>query len=101
MLTVPEAARRVGHAWAAVGVLCDELSAPVLVLNLTGDAVSVARRMLNLYAEAGEPARLSLRQLLRYPPQLSTAATGHRAIICETRPWSRRRPTGWVRTRPR
>ncbi len=93
-LTVRAAARIAGidleddangrrDAWAAVGVLCDDLSAPVLVLNLTGDTVSVAGRMLNLYAEAGEPARLSLRQLLRYPPQLSTATTGHRAFICE------------------
>jgi uncharacterized protein (TIGR02679 family) len=71
----PAEARR--HAWAAAGVLLDELSAPVLVLNLrpaAGDP-SLAARALELHAGEGEPYRLSVRQLLRSPPRFDASAT--------------------------
>ena len=55
-------------SWAAVGVLCDELSAPVLVLNLPTRGRGLVDRLLELHAEAGEPARLTLRQLVRHSP---------------------------------
>ncbi|MGH8898615.1 MAG: TIGR02679 family protein [Egibacteraceae bacterium] len=70
-------------AWAAVGVYCDELSAPVLVLGLRAEDRSLTGRVLTLHADAGEPARLSLRQLLRHPPQLTRAVTGARVFVCE------------------
>ncbi|MGH8931627.1 MAG: TIGR02679 family protein [Egibacteraceae bacterium] len=70
-------------AWASVGVLCDELSAPVLVLNLHTDPGSLTGRALVLHAEAGEPARLTLRQLLRHEPRFSPAVTGHTVFVCE------------------
>jgi uncharacterized protein (TIGR02679 family) len=61
----PSEARR--EAWAAVGVLCDELSSVVLTLGLTGDGSATAG-MLNAARAAGEPVWLTLRQLVRSPP---------------------------------
>jgi uncharacterized protein (TIGR02679 family) len=69
------------EAWAAVGVLCDELSAPVLVLNLRGSSSSVTDRALELHAAAGEPYRVSTRQLLKAP--LVLPARSARVFICE------------------
>jgi uncharacterized protein (TIGR02679 family) len=67
-------------AWASAGVLCDELSAPVLTLGLRGDGPGLTDRALRLHAEAGEPYRLTTRQLLREPPALASAAT---VYVCE------------------
>jgi uncharacterized protein (TIGR02679 family) len=67
-------------AWASAGVLCDELSAPVLTLGLRGDGQGLTDRSLRLHAEAGEPYRLTTRQLLREPPVLGSAAA---VYVCE------------------
>jgi uncharacterized protein (TIGR02679 family) len=75
------AARR--DAWASVGVLCDELSAPVLLLNVCGDGMTVTDRVLQLHAEAGEPCRLTTRQLLRDPPQFGPRISGQTIHVCE------------------
>lgn len=56
------------EAWAAVGVLCDELSSIVLTLGLPGDA-SPTGRMLAAARAGGEPVWLTLRQLVRAPPR--------------------------------
>ena len=70
--------------WASVGVLCDELSAPVLALNLRpAAAASLTDRTLALHAERGEPARLTLRQLLREPPSFRRELTGSPVHVCE------------------
>jgi uncharacterized protein (TIGR02679 family) len=61
----PSEARR--EAWAAVGVLCDELSSVVLTLGLAGDR-SAGGGMLAAAGAAGEPVWLTLRQLVRTPP---------------------------------
>lgn len=70
-------------AWAGAGVLCDELSAPVLVFGLRGDASSVTGRALRLFADAGEPTHLTTRQLLKSPPGLLRENTGPTVFICE------------------
>jgi uncharacterized protein (TIGR02679 family) len=62
----PGEARR--EAWAAVGVLCDELSSTVLTLGLRGDG-SVTGALLEAATAGGEPVWLTLRQLVRRPPQ--------------------------------
>jgi len=59
--------------WASLGVLCDELSAPVLTLNLRSCSTGVTARALSLHAESGEPYRLSTRQLLREMPTFDVA----------------------------
>ncbi|MBC7499373.1 MAG: TIGR02679 family protein [Herminiimonas sp.] len=55
--------------WASAGVLVNELARPALVLNLPG------------VATPGEPAYLSLRQLLRSPPEC--AVRGRTVFVCE------------------
>ncbi len=69
------------QVWAAAGVLCDELSAPVLVLNLPALGVTTASRALALHAETGEPYRISTRQLLRTPLQFPSTLA--RVFVCE------------------
>ena len=66
-------------SWASVGVLCDELSAPVLVLNLPTRGRGLVDRLLDLHAEAGEPARVTLRQLVRHAPTWQPC----RVHVCE------------------
>lgn len=78
-----ETAEKRRDAWASVGVLCDELSAPGLVLNLRAGPGGVTGRVMALHAEAGEPQRLSIRQLLREPPRFSVEHTGPLVSICE------------------
>jgi uncharacterized protein (TIGR02679 family) len=70
-------------AWAALGVLCDELSAPVLVLNLRAADESATSGALRLQADAGEPAYLSTRQLLRARPVFTVETTGPVVFVCE------------------
>ena len=55
--------------WAAAGVLVNELARPALVLNLPG------------MATPGEPAYLSLRRLLRTPPEWMVH--GRTVYVCE------------------
>jgi uncharacterized protein (TIGR02679 family) len=59
------------EAWAAVGILCDELSNIVLTLALPGDASGTGRTLAAAGA-SGEPVWLTLRQLVRTPPQWQT-----------------------------
>jgi uncharacterized protein (TIGR02679 family) len=54
-------------AWASAGLLRDALSSTVLTLNLRGTPG------LDWHAEQGEPAVLTLRQLVRHPPAGRTA----------------------------
>jgi uncharacterized protein (TIGR02679 family) len=70
-------------AWASAGVLCDELSAPVLTLNLRGDGQTLTERALRLHADAGEPYRLTTRQLLREPPTFASATSAPTVYVCE------------------
>jgi len=70
-------------AWASAGVLCDELSAPVLTVNLRADGHRLTDRALRLHAGAGEPYRLTIRQLLREPPTFGPATAGRTVYVCE------------------
>jgi uncharacterized protein (TIGR02679 family) len=78
-----ETAEKRRDAWASVGVLCDELSAPGLVLNLRAEPANMTGRLMAMHAEAGEPQRLSIRQLLRTPPRFAPEHTGPAVFICE------------------
>lgn len=60
-------------AWASVGVLLDELSAPVAVLNLRASGTDPTSRAINLHADCGEPQFLSIRQLVRTPPTFESS----------------------------
>jgi len=69
------------EVWASVGLLRDEVSSTVLALGLPGDAHSATGRALGEWREAGEPAVLTLRQLVRCEPQLMLA--GRSVFVCE------------------
>jgi uncharacterized protein (TIGR02679 family) len=63
------------EVWAAVGVLRDDLSTTVLTLGMPGDPGTSTGRALNALREAGQPAVLTLRQLVRDPPIARLAGT--------------------------
>lgn len=71
------------EAWETLGVLCDELSAPVLVLNLRADSQSLTGRALNFHADGGEPYRISVRQLRRHTPLFARDVCGPAVFVCE------------------
>ncbi|MGH3587280.1 MAG: TIGR02679 family protein [Pseudonocardia sp.] len=68
------------EVWASVGLLRDELSSTVLVLNLPVATDNPTGRMLAALREAGEPVVLTLRQLRR---PLGQAVPGMTVSICE------------------
>lgn len=55
-------------SWARNGILVNELAAPALVLNLPAEIDRKAGRLAETARELGEPLHLSLRTLLRAPP---------------------------------
>ncbi|KJK59498.1 TIGR02679 family protein [Saccharothrix sp. ST-888] len=78
-LAGPGAGRR-RDTWAAAGLLLDELSSQALVLNLPGGDHTATGRALTALAAAGQPAVLTLRQLLGDAPQ---PPRGGVAYVCE------------------
>jgi uncharacterized protein (TIGR02679 family) len=64
------------EAWAAAGLLSDDLASTVLILNLRGTPA------LDWMAGQGEPAVLTLRQLTRFPPDAARPA-GAVVHVCE------------------
>lgn len=74
---------RYRRAWERVGVTWHELSSSVLVLNLNADGDTTAGKILNVCAAAGEPCRLTARQLLHQPPRWNTTVAPQSVFICE------------------
>lgn len=70
-------------AWASVGVMSDELSAPVLVFMLSLHDASPLGRLLRTATEAAEPHHLSARLLLKYPISNDASLAGRPIFICE------------------
>jgi uncharacterized protein (TIGR02679 family) len=70
-------------AWASVGVMCDELSTPVLVLNLPASGEGVLCQILRAAEAGAEPVHVSLRQLLRHPLSHDRALRERAVFICE------------------
>lgn len=66
--------------WAAVGVLCDPLSSDVLVLGLIPPGDAMLARHLRQAAAAGEPRRITLRELARQPIRVAGRRT---VFVCE------------------
>ena len=76
--------------WALVGVVCGELTNPVLTLNLPADSATPCLpansetptgRVLRCCAEVGQPLHPTARQLLQDQPRL--ALRGTRVYVCE------------------
>jgi uncharacterized protein (TIGR02679 family) len=70
-------------AWASVGVMCDELSTPALVLNLPAAAETTLGRLLRSARADAEPLHVSLRLLLRYPLRDDEALVQRDVFVCE------------------
>jgi uncharacterized protein (TIGR02679 family) len=66
--------------WRAVGLDCDALSSDVLVLGLRPRGDGLAARQLRECADAGEPRRLTLRELSRAS---LAVAPGTAVYVCE------------------
>jgi uncharacterized protein (TIGR02679 family) len=69
--------------WDLVGVVVDELSAPVLVLNLRGAASTLVGRVLNVMADSGEPCHLTVRQLRRADGRVFGEWNNRTIYVCE------------------
>lgn len=69
------------EVWAAVGVLRDDLSTTVLTLGLPGGQGNPTGQALNALRDAGQPAVLTLRQLVR--DQLVGGLAGAVVSVCE------------------
>jgi len=70
-------------AWAAVGIMCDELSTPALVFNLPASEETPPGRLLRAAREAVEPVHLSLRLLLHWPLARDAVLAGQDVFVCE------------------
>jgi uncharacterized protein (TIGR02679 family) len=78
--TVPSSTAGRRWLWTEVGVLCDALSSHVLVLGLRAAGEPLVAALLELCVDAGEPVRLTLRQLLR---GTLTVPRGLEVFVCE------------------
>lgn len=70
-------------AWASVGILCDELSAPVLTFNLPSHLDTPAGRLLRTARADAEPVHLTLRLLLLWPLTADPALSNLDIFVCE------------------
>jgi uncharacterized protein (TIGR02679 family) len=76
----PEERRR---AWATVGVVVDDLSAPVLVFNLRAAPGSALEEVLAVQRRLNQPAYFSYRQLHGGNPFLPLGKAMRRVFVCE------------------
>lgn len=79
----PRSAEARRKLWDIVGVVVDELSAPVLVLNLRADPATLVGSLLNPMADAGEPCHLTVRQLRRIEANAFVSFDGAKIYVCE------------------
>jgi uncharacterized protein (TIGR02679 family) len=79
----PRSAESRRKLWDRVGIVVDELCAPVLTLNLPGTADSCVGKLLNLMRSAGEPCHLSVRQLRRVNEDAFGNLAGMVVYVCE------------------
>jgi uncharacterized protein (TIGR02679 family) len=77
----PNPKERSRDQWARLGITVNELAAPALCLNLPARAETPGARLARVAAAAAEPFHLTLRTLLRDPPEWDIC--GQRVFICE------------------
>ncbi len=78
---VPLTAAERRELWASADVVCDDLSCDVLVLGLTPAGDDLLHHTLRRHTAAGEPVRVTLRQLAGSAPVRLPPAT--RVFVCE------------------
>lgn len=77
---LPDSSAGRRELWRAVGIACDALSADVLVVGLRPEGDGLVPRQLRECAEAGEPRRLTLREVARSSLRVRTGGAVH---VCE------------------
>jgi len=77
---LPDSSSGRRRLWRAVGIECDALSTDVLVLGLRPEGDGLVPRQLRECAEAGEPRRLTLREVARSSLKVRSGAAVH---VCE------------------
>ena len=71
------------EAWAAAGVIIDDLSAPVLTLNLCAASGTGLKQILDLHRQQGQPVFLTYRQLRAGADFSSTHPEMRIVYVCE------------------
>lgn len=79
-LPAPASATERRALWERHGVICDPLSSHVLCLNLPLAGVGPVGAAAAAHRDAGEPLRLTLRALRRFPPRFVPPVT---IYVCE------------------
>jgi uncharacterized protein (TIGR02679 family) len=84
-LSPPRGAAERRQTWERAGVVADDLSCQVLVLGLAPDGEGCIAESLRVLAAAGEPARVTLRQLaagcLTFSPRLRVHLCENPAVL--------------------
>lgn len=79
----PRSAEARRRLWDLSGIVTDELSAPVLVLNLRPDSSTLVGQWLALMAGAGEPCHLTVRQLRQIDSSAFRPLSASAVHVCE------------------
>ena len=77
----PNEADRLRDQWARLGITVNELAAPSLCLNLSAVGNTPASNLTRAAAASGEPIHLTLRTLLRDPPEWDMS--DRQVFVCE------------------
>ena len=81
-LPTPRKRSEFRRAWELVGIVPDELSVTVLVLNVPAIGSSLTDEVLHAHANSGEPCRLTFRQLRLFPPTIEPG-NNKSLYVCE------------------
>ncbi|HEX3600026.1 MAG TPA: TIGR02679 family protein, partial [Lacipirellulaceae bacterium] len=79
----PRTAKELRAIWGSAGIVLDEVSATVLVLNLPACPGTPLGDVLGRLHNAGEPCRLTFRQLRHDSPCTFQLSGGHHVFVCE------------------
>ena len=82
MLPTPKKRSDLRRLWELIGIVPDELSVTVLVLNLHAIGNSLTDKMLRAHAACGEPCRLTFRQLRLHAPTIESPGVTP-MFVCE------------------
>lgn len=71
------------RVWESVGIITDELSSSVLVLNLPAVGDSLTDRLLQEHASLGMPCRITFRHFRLHPPRFLEKPVKTPLFVCE------------------
>ena len=77
----PDAKERSRDQWARLGITVNELAAPALCFNLSARGQTPGAQVVRVAAATGEPIHLTLRTLLRDPPEWDLS--NRSVFVCE------------------